>query len=448
MWSRRRTSACPGVEAVNAARATAGQASGEAPAAASGPQDGRLSSRTPQVSASAPAAPSPRAPQVTVAIVIYDDGDTIERLLDALAELDGAEQLLAEVLVIDNDSADDGPVRAERHRLAPRVIRRGVNDGPCGARNVGLREAATPWVLALDGDVVPRSDCLTRLLAHARQPGVAVVMPRAVLASDPSVVHYDGGRMHYAGIMCLPNLLQRLPPTEDLAATAATASANATAATASATEGAAHDVDAVISMALLIDRAAALDAGGWDERFFILFEDHDLSYRLRVRGLRLVFDPGAVVEHHAGTAGISFRPGDTAYPRRRAYLHGRNRPYLVLKSYSASAWWLSLPGRLAYDLAWLAFALKRRVALPWLRGRLASLALVPAALSWRRRLAGQRVLADRDLLRSEPLSVSSVAAPSVLEARLNRNLDRLLAGWWMLARLLLPSSPTRRPRDD
>jgi GT2 family glycosyltransferase len=355
---------------------------------------------------------------VTVSIVLYDDASTIEAVLDGVAALEGAGELLAEVLVVDNASTDDGPERAASHRLEPRVIRRGVNDGPCGARNVGLEQALTPWVLALDGDVVPRPDCLMRMIAQAREPDVAVVMPRAVLASDPDVVHYDGGTMHYAGIMCLPHLMTR-----------------------AGAGGAAHDVDAVISMALLVDRQATLDAGGWDPTFFILFEDHDVSYRLRARGLRLRFDPGTVVDHHEGTAGISFRPGATDYPKRRAYLHGRNRPYLVLKNYGLWTWIVTLPGRLLYDLAWLAFALKRGVALSWLAGRLASLRYLPRALAWRGRLTGQRRVADRDLLRADPLSVSPVAAPSGLEDRLNRILDRLLAGWWAVARILLPSSP-------
>lgn len=392
----------------------------------------------PLAPAGPPSTPDARGPRVTAAIVIHDDGSTIVAVLDALAALDDGARLLAEVLVVDNASHDDGPALAEAHPLRPRVIRRGVNDGPCGARNVGLAEALTPWVLALDGDVVPRPDCLTRLLAQAALPGVALVMPRAVLASDPTVVHYDGGSMHYAGIMCLPNLLAPMP-TQVVELP--------------------RDVDAVISMALLVDRAALLDAGGWDETFFILFEDHDLSYRLRARGLRLRFDPGAIVEHHEGTLGISFRPGARAYPPRRAWLHGRNRSYLVLKSYSARAWWLTLPGRLLYDVAWLAFALRRGVALAWLGGRLVSLTLVPRAFRWRRRLAAARRLGDGVLLTCDPLSVSPVAAPRGLEARLAATLDGLLAGWWGIARALLPgtrasgtgsttSAPGPQPPDD
>ena len=354
---------------------------------------------------------------VTVAIVIHDDGGTIGAVLDGIQTLGNA---VAEVLVIDNASTDDGPQIAERHAVAPRVVRRGVNDGPCPARNVGLEQASTRWVLAVDGDVEIDRAAFDALAAEAQGEGVAVVMPRAVLARDENVVHYDGGSQHYVGLMCLPNLLATLP---------------------AAVHGA-HDVDAVVSMALLVDRAVLLDAGGWDEAFFILFEDHDVSYRLRARGHRLRFVPSAIVRHHDGTAGISFRPGATAYPRRRAFLHGRNRSYLIFKNYSVRAWLVSLPGRALYDLAYLTFALRRGLAGPWLAGRLAALRMLPRAMGWRRRLAGHRVVPDGQLLGADDLTFSPVITPGAVEARLEGLLNGLLAGWWRLAAFLLPG---RRP---
>lgn len=368
-------------------------------------------------------------PRVTVSIVLYDDGGTIEAVLDGVAALHQTRAVIEAVLVVDNQSQDDGPARAAAHKSTPTVIRRGVNDGPCGARNLGLQQSSTEWVLALDGDVVPEPQCLDQLMAQAADD-VAIVMPRAVLAGDTEVVHYDGGWQHYAGIMCLPNLMARVGglPTAP-----------------------AHDVDAVVSMALLVRRAALLDAGGWDSTFFILFEDHDVSYRLRVLGWRLRFEPGARVLHHEGTAGISFRPGALAYPPRRAWLHGRNRAYLVLACYSWPAYLLTLPGRLLYDLAWFAFALRRGVALSWLGGKLSALTLVPAALARRRLLAGRRRLADRDLLGCAALTVSPVAAPAGLEARLQRILAMALALWWRAARVLLPGAspaPSRAPNGQ
>src|SRR4030095_13916127 len=167
-------------------------------------------------------------------------------------------------------------------------------------------------------------------------------------------------------------------------------------------------VDAVISMALLLDKPAVLEAGGYDEAFFILFEDHDLSYRLRVRGLRLRRVPEDVVLHREGTAGLSFPPGAASSPARRGFLHGRNRTYLVLKNYSWRALLASLPGRVLYGLVYGAFALSRGAWGSYVRGRWELLSLLPSAWRHRRALAGARRVSDRQLLCADDLTISPV----------------------------------------
>ncbi|MGQ0553784.1 MAG: glycosyltransferase family 2 protein [Planctomycetota bacterium] len=360
---------------------------------------------------------------VTVTVTNWNGAAFLDDCLDALAALQGE---IAEVIVVDNASTDGSPelVRRRGARLSAsgpplRLLSLPENRGPCPARNLGLREARTRWVLQLDSDVLVRPDTLLRLLPEAALPGVAAVQPRAVFASDPGRIHYDGGRMHYVGMLTLDHFLQPV--------------AGAT------TEP--QDVDAVISMALLLDRQAVLAAGAYDESFFILFEDHDLSYRLRSLGHRLRRVPAALVLHREGTAGISFRPGAPAYPARRAFLHARNRSYLVLKNYSWPALLLSWPGRLLYALLYMGFAARRGVLGSYLQGRWEFLRLLPRALAHRRALAARRVVGDGALLGADDLSVSPLILRSRLEAALEKTFNAALRAWWRLARRFLPAGP-------
>ena len=71
-------------------------------------------------------------------------------------------------------------------------------------------------------------------------------------------------------------------------------------------------VDCAVAVALLLDRDAVFAAGGYDESFFILFEDLDLSFRLRALGHRILSVEDAIVLHKGGTPGISFREGPSA----------------------------------------------------------------------------------------------------------------------------------------
>ena len=348
---------------------------------------------------------------VTVAVTNYNGEAYLEDCLRSVRALRGR---VSDVIVIDNASTDDSVEVIQRHPV--RLVQMHRNDGPCPARNRGLIEASTKWVLQIDSDVVLEPDLLEKLWPEREDTAVAIVQPRAVLAHDTDVVHYDGGRMHYVGVMCLDHLLERV---EEL-------------------PGEPEDIDAVISMALLVDRLAVLDVGGYDEAFFILFEDHDLSYRLRVRGRRLVRVPRARVLHREGTEGISFRPGASAYPETRAFLHARNRTYLVLKNYTWRALLLSLPGRWVYGTVWALFALKRGVFGAYLRGRWELLGLIPRALAQRRRLRGQRRVGDRQLLLDDDLTFSPVIDRSRLEAGLERLLSGTLRIWWRLVRWLVP----------
>ena len=50
--------------------------------------------------------------------------------------------------------------------------------------------------------------------------------------------------------------------------------------------------------AVLLRRRYLDDVGLFDERFFLYYEDTDLSWRGRLRGWRYVYVPGAVVRHH------------------------------------------------------------------------------------------------------------------------------------------------------
>jgi N-acetylglucosaminyl-diphospho-decaprenol L-rhamnosyltransferase len=78
-------------------------------------------------------------------------------------------------------------------------------------------------------------------------------------------------------------------------------------------------VDWVSGAALWLRRAALDDVGGWDERYFMYFEDVDLCWRLRRAGWGVCYDPAGGV-HHAQGASTS------------------RRPYRMLAEHHRSAW--------------------------------------------------------------------------------------------------------------
>ena len=135
--------------------------------------------------------------EVTVVLVNHQGGAYLPRCVEAVLR----QQAIREVIVVDNASSDGSPEWAEAQGGKVRVLRAGDNLGPAAARNLGLEEVTTPWVLFLDNDVYLPDDAVARLLEAGEQaPEAALVQPRSVFAGDASRVHYDGGQLHHLGL--------------------------------------------------------------------------------------------------------------------------------------------------------------------------------------------------------------------------------------------------------
>jgi len=346
---------------------------------------------------------------VSVCVTNYQGAEHLPHCLGALQA-----QTLAvdELIVVDNASSDGSREVVQRVAPAARWIELPANEGPCPARNAGLQAARNDWVLLVDNDAVLAPDALERLVAAARsRPDAALVQPRSVFFDQPDRVHYDGGAFHYVGLFSLRNFGRPLAAAEGQGVV---------------------DVPGAVSVCLLADRRAVLEAGAFDPAFFVLFEDLDLSWRLRVRGHAILSVEEALCRHRGGTAGISFRA--RAYPRRRAFLHSRNRWMFLAQNYRLRTLLAAAPGIALYELAWAGFCLASGTLLDHLRGKLAFFAALPRVLAQRRRNAHARAgVRDRDLLVGGPLTLSPQIAPRGVRAALVSGLNAMLALWWRLA---------------
>ncbi len=348
---------------------------------------------------------------VSAVVVNWNGESYLPACLDALSALE-----LDEILVVDNDSSDGSLELLASRYPEVEVIDARENAGPARARNLGMRAARNRWVLAIDNDVIVCSDLLKRLAAAAlERPDAAVIQPRSVFAGDAERVHYDGGGLHYAGLITLRNFYTPLAQAEG--------------------EGVV-EVDVAISLCLLVDAWALLALGGYDERYFILFEDLDLSHRVRLAGRSILSVEEALVLHDEGTEGISFRRGNQ-YPRSRVFYHSRNRWTYLLKCNRLWTLFLAAPGILVYEAAWLCFVARQGALGEWWRGKLAALRDLPGTLELRRQTQALRIRGDRGLLRGGPLTLTPGLKQGGGASGAARVLDWVLRGWWGVVRWLV-----------
>jgi glycosyltransferase involved in cell wall biosynthesis len=124
------------------------------------------------------AQPRPPAPAMTpaVTVVIPVRDRSIARLLAALD--------VAEVIVVDDASADGSALRREAEASGARYVRRETRGGAGAARNSGLALASHELVACVDSDCVPLPGWLDALLPHFADPELSAVAPRIVALRD------------------------------------------------------------------------------------------------------------------------------------------------------------------------------------------------------------------------------------------------------------------------
>lgn len=217
-----------------------------------------------------------RPPAVSIVIPVWNRADLTRRCLAALARtVDPAE---TEVIVVDNGSTDDTPAVLAAAPLPVRVLRNASNLGFARASNQGARAARSELLVFLNNDTEAEPGWLDALREAAADPTVGAVGARLL---------YPGTRrIQHAGLALtpdgVPDHLWRHAPEDDPRVLAP------------------RDVDMVTGACLAIRRELFFALGGFDEGYRNGGEDVDLCLAVRARGLRVRYEPRAVLLHHEG----------------------------------------------------------------------------------------------------------------------------------------------------
>jgi GT2 family glycosyltransferase len=222
--------------------------------------------------------PSSTAPLATVVIINYNGRRFLDELLDSLRK-----QTLQdfEAVIVDNASSDDSTRYVRNNFPWVKVLAQDENLGFSRAGNLGVEQARTPYVAMLNTDIRLDPHWLEELLAVGAAGGdTAAVASKLRLYHKPQVLNGVGGCMNYLGYTWDRGMFEEDKGQYDEPADVLFASAGAA----------------------LFRRSAYLEAGGFDERFFMYHEDVDLSWRLWILGLRVRTAPQAVAYHHFGAS--------------------------------------------------------------------------------------------------------------------------------------------------
>ena len=253
----------------------------------------------------------------TAAVVVnYESGPDLARCVADLAACG-----LAEVVVVDNGSSDGSVDLARRGTPSIEVVVPGENLGYGAAVNRGVAASASQLVLVCNSDLQVPAEVVETLAAAAdADPECALVGP---LIRDPDGGRYPSARQFPSmidaaghalfGIFAPNNRFTRSYQRTEL----------------DTADDSVQIVDWVSGACFLVKREAFEEVGGFDESYFMYFEDVDLCWRLGRAGRRVAYAPSAEVTHLQGRS-------TDRHPYRMILEH--HRSLLRFASRSSEGW--------------------------------------------------------------------------------------------------------------
>lgn len=226
--------------------------------------------------------------QLDVIIVNWNAGEQLYECVDSV--LQHGQSLVRRIIVVDNGSTD-GSEKAIKDMPGVELILAGENLGFAKACNVGAKKALSDYLLFLNPDTLLYKDTLPLVLEFMDRPeksGVGICGIR--LVDESGVTATSAARFPTLSVMAgtilglarlLPGLFpQHLMRPDELDKSKV--------------------VDQVIGAFFLIRKCVFDDCQGFDERFFVYFEEVDLSLRAKIKGYSSYFLSTATAYHKGG----------------------------------------------------------------------------------------------------------------------------------------------------
>ncbi|MCP2255867.1 Glycosyltransferase, GT2 family [Prauserella aidingensis] len=265
----------------------------------------------------------PASPLVSVVVVNYRGADDTIACLRALAEHDYPN---LEVVCVDNASGGDDVARIREAAPDVRLVTSDTNRGFAGGCNLGAREANGTVLALLNNDARPAPGWVGAAVATLRaEPTVGAVASKVLDWEGTGTDYVDAGltwfgmgyKRHAGG------------PIADVPR---------------GDHEVAKDVLFATGSAMFVRSSVFAELGGFDERFFMFYEDVDLGWRLNLRGWRVRYVPESLTyhRHHATMSAV-----DSPDSGRETFLLERNALAALYKNASDETLARALPAALA-----------------------------------------------------------------------------------------------------
>lgn len=262
--------------------------------------------------------------RVVVILVDWNGEEVTRECLASLQQVELPVGVKLSVVLVDNASVKPLSSNIVNEYPFVTLLRSETNLGFTGGNNLGIEQALLEdpaYILFLNNDTVVRPDFLTPLLHQLEvDPQVAAVQPKICFYPDQSRI-WNAGNKFYSLITqtSVKGYGQLNKETDEPI----------------------QEQSWLTGCAILarVDLFNGEQGLRFNDRFFALYEDVDLSFRIRKTGGKLLYVPSSVIYHRAGyssNAKVKTKEGYT-HPFM-VFLNSRNRIWLA-RLYTPLYYW-------------------------------------------------------------------------------------------------------------
>ena len=228
---------------------------------------------------------------LSIIVVNWNAGDQLRACMASIVQASAGMSPSCEVIVVDNASTDDSLRGIDEHGLTVHVIANADNHGFAAACNQGARVAHGEYLLFLNPDTRLFADSLTRPMEFMERPENATIGICGIRLIDESgntstcAARFPSLRVLAGAILGLAKPFYRVFPPHLMTPRELKES---------------QVVDQVIGAFFLIRGDVFDRCGEFDERFFVYFEEVDLSLRAKHLGYASYFLSDVAAFHKGG----------------------------------------------------------------------------------------------------------------------------------------------------
>lgn len=211
---------------------------------------------------------------ISIINVNYNSKEYLEKLLDSTEKYLKNNDL--EFIIVNNDEKSLN--LKKQRKIDIKIFHIGKNIGFGAASNIGAQKARGEWLLFANPDIEFIDNSLEKALIFMKKNNfIGIIGPQIIQSSTKKPQPWtSGGKTSLSQILFRNTIGKAWNKKTPMA------------------------VDWVSGTTLLILKSDFIKMGGFDEAFFMYFEDQDLCLRMKTHNKKVFFYPDFKVIHHDG----------------------------------------------------------------------------------------------------------------------------------------------------